>query len=71
MAVMGVRELAFGLAHYALKSFGISDEKAALITLGARMSGEGGAFDRRPDFDPHRAPELRPHCDEADNPSTR
>ena len=36
VAIMGARELALGLVNHALKSFGISDEKAALITLGAR-----------------------------------
>lgn len=46
---MGRREVALGLLRYALSSLGLSDEKAQAIVQTARMSGEGGAFEREPD----------------------
>jgi CPA2 family monovalent cation:H+ antiporter-2 len=66
VAIMGARELALGLAEYALRSLGVADAKARLIVQQSRVSGEGGAFDRRPDLEPppRGAPELRPHRDE-------
>jgi len=60
VAIMGERELAFGLMDYALRSLGLSDEKARIIVQSARVSGNGGAFERRPDEPSHGAPELRP-----------
>jgi CPA2 family monovalent cation:H+ antiporter-2 len=62
IAIMGERELAFGLMDYALRSLGTGAEKAHLIVQDVRITGEGGVYERRPD-DP--APELRPHRDEA------
>ncbi|MGB3847637.1 MAG: YbaL family putative K(+) efflux transporter [Sphingopyxis sp.] len=59
LAIMGARELSFGLADYALRSLGISKTRAAAIVQKERMSGEGGAFERRPDIPPGEAPELR------------
>jgi hypothetical protein len=47
-AIMGAREFAFGLTDYALRSLGISESKARAIVQESRMSGEGGAFERRP-----------------------
>ena len=59
LAIMGARELSFGLADYALRSLGISKKRAAAIVQDERMSGEGGAFERRPDMPSREAPELR------------
>jgi len=47
-AIMGAREFAFGLTDYALRSLGITESKARAIAQESRMSGEGGAFERRP-----------------------
>lgn len=71
-AIMGERELALGLIDYALRSLGISDAKARLIVQGVRTSGEGGAFERRPEAElPCGAPELRPHRGGDDGPDRR
>jgi len=59
LAIMGARELSFGLAGYALRSLGISKKRVAAIVQKERVSGEGGAFERRPDIPPREAPELR------------
>jgi monovalent cation:H+ antiporter-2, CPA2 family len=65
VAIMAERELALGLMDHALRSLGIPEEKARSIVQDSRASGEGGAFERRPDLEPpHGAPELRPHRDE-------
>ena len=62
IANMGRREVAFGLLRYALSSLGISEERAQAIVQTARTSGEGAAFDRKPDVElPEAAPELRVH----------
>jgi CPA2 family monovalent cation:H+ antiporter-2 len=62
LAIMGERELAFGLMDYALRSLGFSEGKARSIVQDLRVSGEGGAFERRPAVEPARgAPELRAH----------
>jgi len=45
MALMGERELAFGMMDYALRSFGLSEDRARLIVQGFRTSGE--ASDRK------------------------
>jgi monovalent cation:H+ antiporter-2, CPA2 family len=66
MAVMGERELALGMMSYALKSFGVTEDKARLLVQGIRTAGEGGAFERRPEPEPARAPELRPHAEKLD-----
>lgn len=59
LAIMGTRELSFGLADYALRSLGVSRKRAAAIIQKQRISGEGGAFERRPDLPDREAPELR------------
>lgn len=59
LAIMGARELSFGLADYALRSLGISPRRAAEIIQKERVSGEGGAFERRPEIPSREAPELR------------
>ena len=62
LAIMGRREVALGLLRYALSSLGLSDDKAHAIVQTARMSGEGGAFEREPDVElPEGTPELRKH----------
>jgi CPA2 family monovalent cation:H+ antiporter-2 len=59
LAITGTRELSFGLADYALRSLGVSKKRAAAIIQKERISGEGGAFERRPDLPDREAPELR------------
>jgi CPA2 family monovalent cation:H+ antiporter-2 len=65
MAIMGERELAFGLLDYALRQMGTDEDKARLVIQNLRISGDGGAFERRAEEPPTRAPELRPHRDES------
>ena len=66
-AIMGARELALGLTDYALRSLGISENKARLIVQEFRTTGEGRPFERRAEVEPpHAAPELRPPRDETD-----
>ena len=65
MAIMGTREVAFGLLRYTLSRFGLSDERVQAIEQTARASGEGGAFEREPDVEPPEPiPELREHRDD-------
>jgi len=60
LAIMGERELAFGLMDYALRSLGLEEGKARAIVQSVRVSGEGGVFERRAEVEPARgAPELR------------
>ena len=59
LAIMGARELSFGLTGYALRSLGVSPRRAAEIIQKERVSGEGGAFERRPEIPSREAPELR------------
>lgn len=61
LAIVGARELSFGLARYALLSFGISAKRANAAIQNERISGAGGAFERRPDQPAREAPELRRH----------
>jgi len=68
LAIMGARELSFGLADYALRSLGIPKKRAANILQRQRMSGEGGAFERRPELPAREAPELRHHRADEDEP---
>ena len=68
IAIMGERELAFGLMEYALRSMGTAAEKARQIVQAARVSGDGGAFERRPTEPARGAPELRQHRDADDEP---
>ena len=65
IAIMGTREVAFGLLRYALSSLGLSQERAQAIVQTARVSGEGGAFEREADIEfPEATPELREHRDD-------
>ncbi|MBX6368835.1 MAG: Kef family K(+) transporter [Rhodospirillales bacterium] len=61
LALMAERELALGMIGYALSSLGVGPEKAKSIIERARLSGDGGAFERRrQNEEPVRsAPELR------------
>ena len=60
LAIMGEREVGFGLLQYALCSLGLANESAAAIVLRARALGQGGAFDREGDVElPEPTPELR------------
>ena len=61
VAIMGERELAFGLVDYALRSLGVPDRETQLVVQAMRVSGEGGVYDRRPGEPSRRAPELRQH----------
>lgn len=62
VAIMGERELAFGLMEYALRSLGVSQHKTQVTVQDSRTSGEGGAFERQADLELGRnAPELRHH----------
>jgi CPA2 family monovalent cation:H+ antiporter-2 len=65
LAIMGTREVAFGLLRYALSRFGLRDDRVQAIVQRARASGEGGAFEREPDIDlPDAVPELRERSDD-------
>ncbi|MGR0188905.1 YbaL family putative K(+) efflux transporter [Azospirillum aestuarii] len=68
LAIMGERELAFGLMDYALRSFGSSDDKVRAVVQGVRVAGEGGVYERRHGEPWRGAPELRQHRDEAQPP---
>jgi monovalent cation:H+ antiporter-2, CPA2 family len=61
MAIMGERELAFGLMDYALRSLGTLPDKARVIVQGARVSGDAGVYDRLEHAPERATPELRPH----------
>jgi CPA2 family monovalent cation:H+ antiporter-2 len=61
IAIMGERELAFGLLSYALRSLGTAEDVASRVAQQARISGEGGAFERRNEAPARGAPELRQH----------
>lgn len=64
VAIMAERELTFSLMDYALQSLGASAETARMVVQGLRVSGEGGAYERRPTKPARSTPELRPHRDE-------
>jgi hypothetical protein len=65
LAIMGTREMAFGLLRYALSRFGLPDDRVQAIVQAARASGEGGAFEREPEIElPDAAPELRERNDD-------
>jgi CPA2 family monovalent cation:H+ antiporter-2 len=65
VAIMGERELAFGLMDYALRSLGTPAEKAQLVVQNARVSGDGAVYERRLNAPLRSTPELRPHRDDA------
>lgn len=62
IAIMGERELALGLLDYTLQTFGVSKEQTHSIVQQVRLSGEGGAFERR---SPDGLSDLPRHRDEA------
>lgn len=64
IAIMGERELALGLMEFALRSLGATEDNARLIVQSARLTGDGSAFERRPDEPGRGAPELQPHRDD-------
>ncbi|HYD67113.1 YbaL family putative K(+) efflux transporter [Azospirillum sp.] len=68
VAIMGERELAFGLMDYALRSLGTSDDRTRRVVQGARVAGDGGVYERRHSEPPRGAPELRQHHGEAPPP---
>jgi K+:H+ antiporter len=69
IAIMGTREVAFGLLRYALSRFGLPDDRVQAIAQTARASGEGGAFERESDIErPDAAPELRERGEDHDRP---
>jgi K+:H+ antiporter len=70
IAIMGERELALGLADYAFRSLGLSEERAYSVVRTMRQAGKGGAFDRRRALDPSGAPELQLHRDDQDTTDT-
>jgi CPA2 family monovalent cation:H+ antiporter-2 len=65
MALMGERELAFGMMDYALRSFGLSEDRVRLIVQGFRTSGQASDRKTAPRQSDH-APDLRPHHDPGD-----
>lgn len=64
LAIVGTRELSFGLARYALLSLGVSEKRANAAIQAERISGAGGAFERRVDIPEREAPELRRRSDD-------
>jgi monovalent cation:H+ antiporter-2, CPA2 family len=48
MALMGERELAFGMMDYALRSFGVPEDKARLVVQGFRVSGQAADQKTKP-----------------------
>jgi len=60
IAVMGERELAFGLLGYALRSLGISKDETRHIVQQARSQDGAGASRRGPEAPAGASPELRP-----------
>ncbi|WP_448208268.1 YbaL family putative K(+) efflux transporter [Azospirillum sp. sgz302134] len=68
VAIMGERELAFGLMDHALRSLGASDDRTRRVVQGVRVAGEGGVYERRLGEPSRGVPELRQHRDEAPAP---
>ena len=61
LAIMGEREVAFGLMEYALRRLGTAANAAQVFTQTMRGIGDGGAFERRPEEWARGTPELRAH----------
>ena len=61
LAIMGEREVAFGLMEYALRRLGTAANAAQVFIQTMRGSGDGGAFERRPEERARGTPELRAH----------
>ena len=58
---MGEREVAFGLMDYALRRLGTPANATQVFIQTMRGTGEGGAFERRPEELARGTPELRAH----------
>jgi monovalent cation:H+ antiporter-2, CPA2 family len=52
VAIMGETELAFGLLDYALRSLGLTSDRADSVVQRLREAGHGGAFERGSDREP-------------------
>jgi CPA2 family monovalent cation:H+ antiporter-2 len=61
LAIMGEREVAYGLMDYALRRLGTSANATQVFIQTMRGTGEGGAFERRPEELARGTPELRAH----------
>ena len=61
LAIMGEREVAFGLMEYALRRLGTAANAAQVFIQTMRGIGDGGAFERRPEEWARGTPELRAH----------
>ena len=69
LAIMGEREVAFGLMDYALRRLGTSANTTQVFIQTMRGSGDGGAFERRPEEQARGTPELRAHREPEEQPS--
>ncbi len=61
LAIMGEREVAFGLMGYALRHLGMLAGATQVFIQTMRGTGDGGAFERRPEEQARPTPELRAH----------
>ena len=61
LAIMGEREVAFGLMEYAMRRLGTAANAAQVFIQTMRGTGEGGAFERWPEQRARGTPELRGH----------
>ena len=61
LAIMGEREVAFGLMDYALRRLGTAANTTQVFIQTMRGAGDGGAFERRPEELARGTPELRAH----------
>ena len=66
LAIMGEREVAFGLMDYALRRLGTPANATQVFIQTMRGTGEGGAFERRPEELARGTPELRAHREPED-----
>ena len=69
LAIMGEREVAFGLMDYALRRLGTSANTTQVFIQTMRGSGDGGAFERHPEEQARGTPELRAHREPEEQPS--
>jgi CPA2 family monovalent cation:H+ antiporter-2 len=68
LAIMGEREVAFGLMDYALRRLGTSASATQVFIQTMRGTGDGGAFERRPEEQARGTPELRAHREPEEQP---
>ena len=69
LAIMGEREVAFGLMDYALRRLGTAANTTQVFIQTMRGSGDGGAFERHPEEQARGTPELRAHREPEEQPS--